>query len=103
MQALVWDRALANPVNLIANSSDFKEQGVVKMLSLDQGILPPPPDVPETILFLCRPLVSLMPLISSCIRNEEKHKRRKKFHIFFLPRASKLCDKWLEVTISSNL
>jgi len=100
-QALVWDRALANPINLIMKHTDLKELGVVRMLALEQGIIPGG-EVPETIVFICRPLVSLMPLVASCIRNEEKARRRKKFHLFFLPRTSRLCTKWLEVWVCFN-
>jgi hypothetical protein len=83
-------------MNLIMKHTDLKEQGVVRMLALEQGVLPGT-DVPETIIFMCRPLVSIMPYVASCIRSEEKARRRRKFHLFFLPRVSRLCTKWLEV------
>lgn len=92
----MWDRALANPMNLILKHSDLKEQGVVRMLSLEQGQIPAT-DMPETIIFICRPLVHLMKLVESAIRKEESSRRRKKFHLFFLPRFSTLCTRWLEV------
>lgn len=45
----------------------------------------------------------LMPLVASSIRNEEKARRRKKkFHLFFLPRTSSVCTKWLEVCGNSH-
>lgn len=95
LQALVWDRGLTNPMNLVVKHTDLREQGVTRMLSLDQGQLPP--DMPETIVFICRARVELMKLVALMIRSEERERRRKKFHLFFLPRSSGLCTKWLEV------
>ncbi|ODN00291.1 Vacuolar protein sorting-associated protein 33A [Orchesella cincta] len=94
-KAIVWDRALANPMNLIATPKVLKEHGVVRMIQLDPGMALPH-DIPETVLFICRPLVQLMPVVATCVRNEEKHRRRRKFHLIFIPRTSKLCEKYLE-------
>lgn len=83
-------------MNLVATPKVMKEHGVVRMIQLDAGMVLPR-DIPESVLIICRPLVQLMPQVASCIRNDERSGRRRKFHLIFLPRTSKLCEKYLEV------
>ena len=91
----MFDRALAGPTNLIAPPKILESHGVTKILPLEKGILPA--DLPDTVLFICRPLVHLMPLVASCIQNEERYGRRRNYHLCFVPEKSLLCRKWLEV------
>lgn len=98
MQALVWDRALLHPVNLVADHSDFKNNGVTKMLFLEQGSLPQG-DIPEIVLFMCRPVLESVEHVASFIQKEPKNIRRRKFHILFVPHSSLLCEKWLDVSL----
>ena len=98
---MVFDRALAGPINLIAPPKVLESHGASVYLPLEKGALQK--ELPDTILFICRPRVELMPLVASCIQTEERFRRerkdirRKNYHLCFVPQKSLLCTKWLEV------
>jgi hypothetical protein len=94
-KAIVWDESLAGPVGLVAKYSLLRENEVVKMFPLRAGHLPPA-DV-RNIIFITRPQLHLMDLVANNIHGEERASGLKKeFHLFFVPRKSLLCEKWLK-------
>lgn len=90
-KSIVLDDALLGPIGLIAAPSLFSDRGI-KLLKLDNDTRLPK-DV-SNIIYIVRPLVSLMDEVSAQVmKNTEKGRT---FHIFFVPRRSCLCLKHLE-------
>lgn len=94
-KAIVWDESLAGPVGLVAKYDLLRENEVLKMFPLRAGHLPP--SAVQNIIFITRPQLHLMDLVADNIYGEERSSGyRKEFHLFFVPRKSLLCEKWLK-------
>ncbi|XP_054271006.1 vacuolar protein sorting-associated protein 33A isoform X2 [Macrosteles quadrilineatus] len=94
MEVIVLDEDLNGPIGLVAKSSDLQAHGISKAFILRGGRLPLCDA--RNVIFITRPLLKLMDLISENIHGEEKSKVRKEFHIIFVPRKSLLCEKRLK-------
>nr|XP_002120775.1 vacuolar protein sorting-associated protein 33A [Ciona intestinalis] len=95
-KALVWDQELTEQFGLVAEYSLLKEREVDRMFPLRTPRLPK--SSVQHIIFVTRPVISLMDVIASNIRKEEEGDGfgRKEFHIFFVPWKSFLCVQKLE-------
>ncbi|CAG5119015.1 unnamed protein product, partial [Candidula unifasciata] len=96
-KALVWDDGLTGPFGLIAEASLLKEQHEVeRMFRLQSSGLPA--SSVQNIIFIVRPRLSLMEVISQCLLSEEMKGGyvRKEFYLLFVPRKSLLCEKKLK-------
>lgn len=92
-KAIIWDQSLAGPIGLVAKYNLLQEHDVVKMFPLCGGKLQPT-DV-ANVIFITRPHLHLMDLIAENVHGEEGNRPKKKFHLFFVPRKSLLCEKKL--------
>lgn len=97
-KAIVWDNSLAGPVGLIAQYAILKEQGVVKMFPL--RIDPLPETEVKHVIFISRPKLHLMDLISKNVHTDSQIMKRngvkKQYHLFFVPKKSLICQNRLE-------
>ncbi|XP_071092847.1 vacuolar protein sorting-associated protein 33A-like isoform X1 [Haliotis cracherodii] len=94
-KALVWDDALTGPFGLIAEYSLLKEHEVEKMFPLRSTGLPK--NNVQNVLFITRPKLHLMEMISQNILQEEQQGGfRKEYYLVFVPRKSLLCEKKLK-------
>lgn len=95
-KAVIWDPTLTGPMGLIAEYSILKEHQVHKMYSLNLDTLPPASS--ENVIFITRPSLTNMDIISDYIRREERSGGsgvKIEYHIVFLPNKSMLCEKRL--------
>jgi len=95
-KALIWDPTLTGPMGLIAEYSILKEHQVHKMYSLNLDSLPPA--CSENVVFITRPVLSNMDIISDYIKREERSGGagvRPEYHVVFVPKEAKLCEKRL--------
>ena len=67
-QIIVWDEALAGPLDLIARYQFFKDRQVVKSFTLKPGRLPYSGGQVENIVFITRPEVANMDKISDNVK-----------------------------------
>ncbi|KAF5297028.1 hypothetical protein FQA39_LY12242 [Lamprigera yunnana] len=79
-KAIVWDNSLAGPVGLVAQESPLPTTNV------------------KHIIFITRPKLHFMDLVSQNVHNDSRMKTglKKQYHLFFVPRKSLLCIKRLE-------
>lgn len=83
--------------SLIIEYKLLQENNVEKMYPLKPGPLPTS-DI-QNVVFICRPLQSLMDTIANVVQceQEKKYNSSPDFHIFFVPWKSFLCTQKLEV------
>ncbi|XP_024614318.1 vacuolar protein sorting-associated protein 33A isoform X2 [Neophocaena asiaeorientalis asiaeorientalis] len=93
-KAIVWDEYLTGPFGLIAQYSLLKEHEVEKMFTL-KGSRLPAADV-KNIIFVVRPRLELMDIISENVLSEDRRGPARDFHILFVPRRSLLCEQRLK-------
>ena len=93
----MWDSELTEQFGLIAEYSLLKEYEVDRMFPLRPTRLPP--STVQHIIFITRPVVSLMDHIALNIKKEEEGDGfgRKEYHVFFVPSKSFLCVQKLQV------
>ncbi|EDO44187.1 predicted protein [Nematostella vectensis] len=91
-KALVWDEKLTGPFGLVAEYPLLREHEVDVMFSLKPGQLPPNQVV--NVIFITRPILSLMDIIADNILNEKG--KTKDYHILFVPRKTVLCENRLK-------
>ncbi|XP_063227243.1 vacuolar protein sorting-associated protein 33A isoform X2 [Bacillus rossius redtenbacheri] len=94
-KAIVWDKSLAGPVGLIAKYHGLlRENEVVKMFPLGADKLPR--SNVKNLIFITRPQLELMDLVAKHVLAEvQSGGSKKELHLFFVPRRSKICEKWL--------
>ena len=94
---MVWDSELTEQFSLVAEYSLLKEYEVDRMFPLRPSRLPS--SNVQHIIFVTRPVVSLMDQIAINIKKEEEGDGfgRKEYHIFFVPWKSFLCIQKLQV------
>jgi len=94
---LVWDSELTEQFSLVAEYSLLKEYEVDRMFPLRSSRLPS--SNVQHIIFITRPVVSLMDQVAINIKKEEEGDGfgRKEYHIFFVPWKSFLCIEKLKV------
>jgi len=101
-KALVWDDVLTGPFNLIAEYTLLKDHDVIKMQPLQKAVLPVQTGI-NNIIFITRPLLSLVQMIADNIKQfsrRESERGGAELHIIFVPKKSQLCEgrlKELEV------
>ncbi|XP_046738532.1 vacuolar protein sorting-associated protein 33A [Diprion similis] len=93
-KAIICDKSLAGPIGVVGKSNLRQEHDVVKVIPLCSGRLQPT-DV-ANVIFITRPHLHLMDLIAEKVHGEEGTRPQKKFHLFFVPRKSLLCEKKLQ-------
>lgn len=95
-KALVWDSVLIEQISLIAEYSLLKEYDVGPMFPLRSSRLPK--SNVQHIIFIVRPVLSLMDSVAINIKKEEEGGKmsRKEYHILFVPWKSFLCTQKLE-------
>nr|CAD7196702.1 unnamed protein product [Timema douglasi] len=95
-KAIVWDKGLAGPVGLIAKLDLLRDNEVMKMFPMTGDRLPTEVVKIKNLIFISRPKLSLMDLVAKHIHWEEQSSTNKReFHLFFVPRRSKVCEKFL--------
>ena len=96
---MVWDSELTEQFGLVAEYSLLKEYEVERMFPLRSNRLPN--NTVQHIIFITRPVLSLMDQIAINIRKEEEGDGfgKKDYHIFFVPWKSFLCTQKLQVPI----
>lgn len=90
---LVLDPKLSGPLALIAQTSLLKEHGVENLRHLSAD--PIQTDC-KSILYLVRPQVNFMKLISSHIQHDTKQNLQREYSVIFVPRRTIVCEKVLE-------
>eukprot|EP00249_Psilotum_nudum_P013983 c24607_g1_i1 orf=309-2105(-) len=90
---LVLDPKLSGPLALIAQTSLLKEHGVENLFHLSAE---PIQSDTKNVLFLVRPQINFMKLISGQIKLDIKQKLQKQYAVYFLPRRTVVCEKVLE-------
>lgn len=103
-KAIVWDDSLSGPAGLIAKSTLLKQRNVVNNVPLRPGPLAKM-DV-KNIIFITRPELKLMDYIAQNVMSENSEDRkyhgiRKNYHLYFVPRRSKTCEKHLLSVLGS--
>ncbi|XP_044738294.1 vacuolar protein sorting-associated protein 33A [Chrysoperla carnea] len=95
-KAIVWDESLAGPVGLTAKYSLLKEHNAGVMFPLRAGALPP--TTAKHVIFITRPKLQLMDLISENIQSEKRNITRqgREYHLIFVPSFSSVCEKHLQ-------
>lgn len=97
-KAIVWDNALAGPVGLIAQYILLKEHSVIKMFPLRSD--PLLETEVKHIIFISRPKLHLMDMVSKNIRHDTQTAKRssvkKQYHLFFVPKKSLICQNSLK-------
>nr|CAD7427329.1 unnamed protein product [Timema monikensis] len=95
-KAIVWDKGLEGPVGLIAKYELLRDNEVIKMFPMTGDRLPNVVAKIKNLIFISRPKLSLMDLVAKHIHWEEQSSTNKReFHLFFVPRRSKVCEKFL--------
>ena len=94
---MVWDAEITEQFGLVAEYSLLKEYEVDRMFPLRPTRLPS--SSVQHIIFITRPVVSLMDQIAFNIRKEEEGDGfgQKEYHVFFVPFKSFLCTQKLQV------
>lgn len=107
-KAIVWDEPLFGSVILIAKKIWLKERNVLKTFTLQTCNQLPDMDV-KHVIFIARAQLPLMDAVANVVLADDKRVREanakrnrgvatgtKEYHIYFVPRASKLCEKHLQ-------
>lgn len=95
-KAIIWDKALAGPVGLIAQYLILKEHSVIKMFPLRPD--PFPDTEVKHVIFISRPKLHLMDMVSKNIHSDcaKKSAVKKQYHLFFVPKKSLICQNHLK-------
>ncbi|KAK7604487.1 hypothetical protein V9T40_005673 [Parthenolecanium corni] len=91
---IIWDDGLSGPFGSIAEYSLLKKWGVKVMFPLRPGKLKLN-DV-DSVIFITRPYLKLMNCIIDIIHGEDNSRKIKKWHLFFVPFKSLLCEEYLK-------
>lgn len=91
---LFLDPKLSGPLALIAQTSLLKEHGVENLRHLSAD--PIQTDC-KSIMYLVRPQVNFMKMISSHIQHDTKQNLQREYSVIFVPRRTVVCEKVLEV------
>ncbi|KAL2631473.1 hypothetical protein R1flu_016159 [Riccia fluitans] len=92
-KVLILDPKLSGPLALIAQPTLLKENGVENLYHLSAD---PVPSECKNVLYLVRPRIALMKLISSQITQDNIQKLQKSHTLVFCPRRTIVCEKVLE-------
>ncbi|KAG5439211.1 hypothetical protein PCANB_001510 [Pneumocystis canis] len=88
---LILDRQLSGAISLLAKFSVLQEHGVDKVFLLSENI----PSSPFPKLYMCRPTIANMYLISAHVRTE-RHLKTFNSTLYLVSRRTDVCDKILE-------
>ncbi|KAI0308101.1 Sec1-like protein [Multifurca ochricompacta] len=104
-KTLVLDPSLAGPLSLVTEVSLLQQHGVDKMFWLEPG---PLSAVTTNILYLCRPRIKWVKIISDQIKRHSSESQKHTYTLLLVPRTSTLMTRLLEeegvlgdITISS--
>ncbi|KAG6558151.1 hypothetical protein Mapa_000332 [Marchantia paleacea] len=92
-KVLVLDPKLSGPLALVAQPSLLKDNGVENLYHLSAD---PVASECKNVIYLMRPRMGLMKLISSQIQQDNIQKLQKNYTVVFLPRRTIVCEKVLE-------
>lgn len=120
-QAIVWDRSLYGPFQLITKKAALAERNVVdKQLFITGQPLPDMMGV-RHIVFICRPQLALMDSIAAAVHAEERKRPAAvavasgrastaasaadtQFHLVFVPRVTRMCtDRLVQGCVLGSL
>lgn len=92
---IVMDEFIMGPLNLVTNTQYFSERNI-KLMKLGSDLkLLPAREFPN-VIFLVRPQVHVMELIYQLFKHSENDTKGRIYHLFFVPRRSCVCMKYLE-------
>ncbi len=110
-KVLVLDPKISGPLALVANIGVLKEHGVEKLFHLEAGLKVGGFESVQDVVYLVRPTIANMKLISEQVieaEGEAERKDRKKgagaggsrknlhFSVYFTPRKTVICERILE-------
>ncbi|XP_065201520.1 vacuolar protein sorting-associated protein 33A [Planococcus citri] len=93
-KVIIWDDGLSGPFGLIAEYSLLKKRDAVKMHPLRPGKIKTIET--ENVIFITRPHLKLMGYVAENIHHEESSHRKRKWHLYFVPMKSLLCEEFLK-------
>ncbi|VVC35846.1 Hypothetical protein CINCED_3A007180 [Cinara cedri] len=96
-KVIILDEGLTRPIGLIATYSLLKEHNVKEVFILNSGKLSNFREKVKNVIFITRPILTHMDMISENIHKGSKDDNNlRDYHLFFVPTRSLLCEKRLE-------
>ncbi|XP_050526937.1 vacuolar protein sorting-associated protein 33A [Daktulosphaira vitifoliae] len=96
-KVIILDEGLTRPIGLIATYSLLREHDVKEVFILNSGKLGSFRENVKSIIFITRPFLTHMDLISENIHKEtQENLKHREYYLFFVPTRSLLCEKRLE-------